>query len=66
MDYLAELLKHVGHVFKLDKNTLVRLKGKFAHICINLDITKPPGSLIMSRMGIFLRVPIIYEGLHEV
>ena len=67
MDYLAEILKHVGHVTKLDRNTLLRLEGKFARICINLDITKPlPGSLTVSRMGSSLRVPIIYGGLHEV
>jgi len=60
LDYLAEVLKHVGHVIKLDNNTLLRLKGKFARICINLDITKPlPGSLTLSRMGSCLRVPII-------
>jgi len=67
MEYLAELLKHVGHLIKLDKNTLLRLKGKFVRIYINPDITKAlPGSLTVSRMGSFLRVPIIYEGLHEV
>jgi len=67
LDYLAEVLKRVGHVIKLDNNTLRGLKGKFAHICINLDITKPlPGNLTVSRMGSCLRVPIIYEGLHEV
>ena len=57
----------MGNIVKLDQNTLFRLKGKFARICVNLDITKPlPGSLIVSRVEGCLRVLIIYEGLHEV
>ena len=67
LHYLTKVLKHAGQVIKLDNNTLLRLKGKFARIYVNVDITKPlPGSLIVSRMGSCLRVPIIYEGLHEV
>ena len=67
IDYLTDIFKHVGQVIKLDRNTLLRLKGKFAPICINLDITKPLlGSLTVSRLGSSLRVPLIYEGLHEV
>ena len=67
LDYLTEVLKHVGQVIRLDNNSLLRLKGKFACICVNLDIIKPlPGSLIVSDMGSCLRVTIIYEGLHEV
>jgi len=67
MEYLTDLLMHVGNIVKLDQNTLRRLKGKFAHICTNLDITKPlPGSLTVSRVESCLRVPLVYEGLHEV
>jgi len=67
VSYLTDLLQHVGNVIKLDTNTHLRLKGKFARVCINLDITKPlPGSLSVSCMGSSLRVPIIYEGLLEV
>ena len=66
MEYLSELLKCVGAIVKLDQNTMLSLKDKFARMCVNLDITKPlPGSLIVSRVERCLRVPIIYEGLHE-
>ena len=52
---------------KLDHNTLYRLKGKFARVCINIDIAKPlPGSLSIALKDGCLRVPLIYEGLHEV
>ena len=43
-DYLSEILKHVGNVVRIDQNTLLRLKGKFVRVCVNIDITKPlPG-----------------------
>jgi len=64
---LAELLKDVGGIIRIDQNTLLRLKGKFARNCVNIDITRPlPGSLSIAREGLSLRVPLIYEGLHEV
>jgi len=65
--YLAELLKPVGSVINIDQNTLLRLKGKFARVCVNIDVTKPlPGSVTIARAEGGLRVPLIYEGLHEV
>jgi len=57
----------VGVLLKLDHNTLYRLKGKFARVYINIDITKPlPRSLSITHKDGCLRVPLIYEGLHEV
>ena len=65
--YLTDLLKSIGPVVRIDQNTLLRLKGKFARVCVNIDITKPlPGSITISRLAGCLRVPLIYEGLHEV
>jgi len=67
LDTLTNLLKPVGNVIKVDQNTLLCLKGKFTHVCINIDITKPlPGSLIVSFEGHSMKVPFIYEVLHEV
>lgn len=64
---LTELLKPVGPIVRVDQNTLLRLKGKFARVCLNIDITHPlPGSLTIAREGLSMRVPLIYEGLHEV
>ena len=66
-EYLTDNLRHVGVLVKLDHNTLYRLKGKFACVCINIYITKPlPGSLSITHKDGCLRVPLIYEGLHEV
>jgi len=56
-----------GSVVCIDQNTLLRLKGKFARVCVNIDVTKPlPRSITVSRAEGCLRVPVIYEGLHEV
>jgi len=53
----------------VDNITLNRSKGKFARICLNIDITKPlRGSLFLPipNQPRPLEVPISYEGLHEV
>jgi len=66
---LKQLLQNVGQFIRVDDITLSRSKGKFARVCINIDITKP------LRRSLFipvlnqprpLEVPISYEGLHEV
>jgi len=63
---LETLLSCVGKVVHVDHNTLFR-KGKFAHVCVHIDVTQPlPGSLNISSGGRSMQVPIIYEGLHEV
>jgi len=66
-EYLTELPKCVGSVVRFDHNTLLRLKGKFTRVCVNIEVTKPlPGSITVSRVEGCLRVPLIYEGLYEV
>jgi len=51
----------------VDQNTLLRLKGKFARVCVHIDITEPlPGSLLVAFEGRSMKIPLIYEGLHEV
>lgn len=57
----------MGNIVRVDHNTLLRLKGKFARVCVNIDIIHPLlDSLSISRGGLSTRVPLIYEGLHEV
>ena len=66
---LKQLLQDVGHFIKVDDITLNRSKGKFARVCLNIDITKPlRGSLFLPipNQPRHLEVPISYEGLHEV
>ena len=59
----------MGVFIKVDDITLNRSKGKFARVCLNIDITKPlRGSLFLPvpNQSQPLEVPISYEGLHEV
>ena len=68
-EYLKHLLQDVGHFLKIDDITLNRSKGKFARVCLNIDISKPlRGSLFLPipNQSRPLEVPISYEGLHEV
>ena len=66
---LKQLLQDVGLFIKVDEITLNRSKGKFARVCLNIDITKPLRGSLFLPIPIQLRpleVPISYEGLHEV
>jgi len=68
-DIFRTLLANVGHFIKMDDITLNRSKGKFARVCLNIDISKPlRGSLFIPipNQSRPLEVPISYEGLHEV
>jgi len=68
-DSLKTLLQDVGQFIKVDDITLNRSKGKFARVCLNIDITKPlRGSLFLPipNQPHPLEVPISYEVLHEV
>jgi len=66
-DCLKDLLHHVGNIVRVDRNTLLCLRESFAQVCVNIDITKPLlGSITITKGDMTMRVPIIYEGLHEV
>ena len=67
VEILSDLLREVGPIIRVDQNTLLCLKGRFARVCVNLNITQPlSGSLTVARNDLSTRVPLIYEGLHEV
>jgi len=36
---LSDLLTPIGVVTHIDQNTLLRLKGEFIQVCVNIDIT---------------------------
>ena len=66
---LQHLLKDVGQFLKVDDITLNHSKGKYARVCLNIDISKPlRGSLFIPipNQPYPLEVSISYEGLHEV
>ncbi|KAJ8443344.1 LOW QUALITY PROTEIN: hypothetical protein Cgig2_015825 [Carnegiea gigantea] len=64
---LTFLLSGVGIFLKADEYTLNRGKGRFAQVCLNVDVTKPlRGTLTIPTPEAILSLPISYEGLHEV
>ena len=64
---LTSLLRPIGSVIRIDHNTRLRKKGRFARVCIHVDVTKPlPGTLSIPTPSTHLSIPITYEGLHEV
>lgn len=57
----------VGTFLKADEYTLSRGKGKFARVCLNVDVTKAlRGTWTIPTSEAILSLPISYEGLHEV
>jgi len=57
----------MGPVVRVDQNTLLRLKGKFARVCLTRDITHPLlGSLTIAMGNFSMEVSLIYKGLHDV
>jgi len=64
---LTSLLQPIGKVIRIDQNTLLRKKGRFARVCLHLDVSKPlPGTLAIPTPNCTLFIPITYEGIHEV
>lgn len=64
---LASLLAGVGIFLRVDEYAMTRGKGKFARVCLNIDITKPlRGTLTIPTPDTILQLPISYESLHEV
>ena len=67
MDYEKGILyvvgSQIGKVLKVDSNTLRQSKGRFARICVEVDLNKPllPAILING-----VEKKIVYEGLHMI
>ncbi|XP_019184262.1 PREDICTED: uncharacterized protein LOC109179151 [Ipomoea nil] len=62
-DFLKKIGKTIGRPIKIDYVTNLVSKGKFARVCIELDITKP----VLSRFVLnFEEWPIEYEGIHQI
>lgn len=64
--YTSIWLEHagdrIGRTVKVDRNTLMTSRGKFARVCVEVDLTKP------LRAGYKIRGethPLRYEGLHD-
>nr|POF11663.1 hypothetical protein CFP56_62239 [Quercus suber] len=64
--YETEVLKQIGEsvgkVLRIDSHTAVEARGKYARLCIQIDINKPLVNTIL--IGRFEQ-PVSYEGLHN-
>ena len=64
--YETEVLKQVGtsigKVLRIDTHTAMEARGRYAKLCIQVDINKPLIDTIL--IGKFEQ-PVMYEGIHE-
>lgn len=66
-DFLKILLVDMGVVIKVDHITLERWKGKFARVCLNIDVTKSlPISVNLNCFGKAMEILLIYEGFQKI
>lgn len=61
--FLHRIGASLGTMLKIDKTTSIHSRGKFAHICVKLDLSKPLVSHLKIR-GYHLNLE--YEGLHQI
>jgi hypothetical protein len=58
---LSFIGNHVGKTVKVDKNTLTQERGKYARLCVQVDLTKPLLAMFTLKGR---KYTIEYEGLH--
>lgn len=62
--YKSHILKHIGssigNVFQVDTHTAVEARGRYARLCVQIDINKPLVSTILIKD---LEQLVLYEGI---
>jgi hypothetical protein len=63
--YDSRVLKNIGNkigsTVKVDKNTVMQERGKYARLCVEVDLTKPLLAMFMIKGR---KYNVEYEGLH--
>ena len=59
---LHQIGKSVGNVLRVDTHTATKTKGKFARLCVQIDVNKPLTTVIL--IGKFEQ-PVCYEGIQK-
>ena len=62
MEVLKQIGEAIGRVLRIDSHTAMEARGRYARLCIQLDVTKPLINTIL--IGRFEQ-PVVYEGLHK-
>ncbi|RYR43110.1 hypothetical protein Ahy_A08g039539 [Arachis hypogaea] len=53
----------IGHMLKIDRTTSIHSRGKFARICVEIDLTKQ----LIPRISVLgCELHLEYEGLHQI
>ncbi|KAL2896128.1 hypothetical protein RDABS01_037912 [Bienertia sinuspersici] len=66
-DCLSQLLNPVGAVVRVDPNTLMRKKVRFARVCVSVSIVDPvPGFIFVTIGSTTKKLHLNYEGMLEV
>lgn len=60
--WLIRAGNQIGKAVKVDRTTLIASRGKFARVCVEIDLTKPLKAGYSQRGK---RWPIQYKGLHS-
>ena len=59
---LHQIGKTIGNVLRVDTHTASETRGRFARLCVQVDVNKPLATAIL--IGKFEQ-PICYEGIHK-
>ena len=61
-DALKQIGESLGRVLRIDAHTAMEAWGKYARLCIQIDVSQPLVDTILIRR---FEQPVMYEGIHE-
>nr|POF20885.1 uncharacterized protein CFP56_76508 [Quercus suber] len=62
LEVLKQIGEAIGKVLRIDSQTAMEARGRYARLCIQLDVTKPLIDTVL--IGQFEQ-PVVYEGIHR-
>ncbi|KAL0290282.1 UNVERIFIED_CONTAM: hypothetical protein Sradi_6897800 [Sesamum radiatum] len=62
-ELLMRIGNRIGRAVKVDETTMAASRGRYARVCVEVDLTKPLVSMI-TLLGFAQAVE--YEGLHQI
>lgn len=62
MVVLKQIGKAIGNVVRIDSHTATESRGRYARLCVQVDVEKSPTTLVIIG-GV--EQPISYEGIHK-
>ena len=61
-EVLKQIGTSIGKVLRIDTHTAMEARGRYARLCIQVDINKPIiDTILISKF----EQPVMYEGMHE-